>query len=382
MGFLMRAFYVIACMLLLTGCKTGVFLTRPLETRPQEWSQQSCDASRSNRCASGISVPLHAAWSASLSETPIAASPIVVDNVIMVAGARGTIDCYNLVTGKSEGHIGLGSTLVCTPAAMNGMLCVAPAHPEVNAGIVNLKENRIERYLDASWIEAPPLAFPGRFVLASMDGRVSCFQADSGCFPVWTSRFPTRFYAAPSLIDSLVIVAGANGDVYALSAASGVQSWRVPTFSPITAAPLCVNGNVIVVNRAGAVLALDARNGRKAWSRVLSGMIHCTPAADDKRLYVAAADGTIHSLSLNDGKELWSSKPGGPVPGAPVVAGIHIVGATNDGTLFVLDGVTGAVLWRTEIDARIVSGPVVQNGYVAVCTDEGSLLVYRPGGDK
>jgi outer membrane protein assembly factor BamB len=96
-----------------------------------------------------------------------------------------------------------------------------------------------------------------------------------------SARTPRAFLSALNVFDrrdpgyvtggvgvalGLVLLGTAQGEVVALSAADGSESWRVDVGSEVLAAPAGGNGLVFVQTIDGRLLALERSSGQVRWS--------------------------------------------------------------------------------------------------------------------
>ncbi len=361
---------------LLAACGSGVRLARPLTAGAGDWAQLGGDAGRSGVATSSLAVPLALLWTGSMSEAPLAVSPLVVDGMVLCTGARGTIDALDLRTGAAMGSLKRSGVVKAVPAMVDGVLAVAQAQPGIPTWLADCRGMREAGVVDASWIEAPVLGLPGRIVTASVPGRLACHRiADTAA--LWTRDLPTRLLAAPSLSPHGVVVAGANGDVWCIDASSGGIRWRVPTGAPVTAAPVCVDDAVCVATGSGLLLCLDAESGRERWRLDAHAPFHAAPACDASTLVAASADGMVVACDSRTGGERWRTALGGLVGLPPVITGEHVALCRTSGELRLLRMADGATVWSTDIAGRIVAGPVVAGGILLVITEDGEVRAWK-----
>jgi outer membrane protein assembly factor BamB len=111
------------------------------------------------------------------------------------------------------------------------------------------------------------------------DGHVMALDANTGAvlwtFPITDPQDPVRGGSAgPVLVhDSLVVVAGVNGRVYALSRATGQAQWTYLGAGSYTAGVAIVDQTVIVAGDAGAVEGVDLSSGRRLWGTGLGSSV-------------------------------------------------------------------------------------------------------------
>ncbi|MEX0965487.1 MAG: PQQ-binding-like beta-propeller repeat protein [Pseudohongiellaceae bacterium] len=138
--------------------------------------------------------------------------------------------------------------------------------------------------------------------------------------------------AQPALIDGVMYIGSASGQVYALSLETGCHYWTYAAIAEVRAAPTVVRAAaidktlVIVADQSNRVYALDAQTGLKVWhadpdanpwavstgAPVVAGDRVFVPVSS---MEVAAAGnpqhvcctfrGNVAALDLNSGEKLW-----------------------------------------------------------------------------
>jgi len=158
-----------------------------------------------------------------------------------------------------------------------------------------------------------PVAVGDVVALAGDDGRILCLDAATG-EPRWTSWTGARVFAAPTLTDGRVFVGSSDGYVYALDAANGRQLWRfraapvqrnmrafgyLMSTWPVNSGVLVEDGVAYaaagIVDRDGThVYALDAATGKIKWQNNETGhMDKANHKGVSMMGFLAAGDGRL-----------------------------------------------------------------------------------------
>ena len=114
----------------------------------------------------------------------------------------------------------------------------------------------------------------------------------------------------PVIADGVVYVRSADGNLYALSAATGSTLWSHPT-DPQTGSPAVANGIVYVANAGNGLSALDSGTGGVIWSFSSAQPDESSPTVAGGVVYFGTADGTVWALNAASGEVLWSYATGG-----------------------------------------------------------------------
>jgi len=165
-----------------------------------------------------------------------------------------------------------------------------------------------------------------------------------------------------------------SGASKAAVAARVAQAWRFTPDKPMTPAPpTAAGGLVFLAGDDGKVRALDAATGRQRWCCLTAGPILMPPTVAAGRAYVGSGDGNVYALDAATGRRLWTFRaaPVGrkimlygrlastwPVnTGVLVRDGVAYFGAgviDYDGTyVYALDAVTGRIKWQNNSSGHL-----------------------------
>jgi outer membrane protein assembly factor BamB len=168
----------------------------------------------------------------------------------------------------------------------------------------------------------------------------------------WTSRVSQ--VTQPMTVNvsgTTVTVAGSDGSVAAIDAASGRDLWRASVGGPI-AAGVGSDGKVAaVVTTANELVALSA--GKELWRTKMPAVSYTTPFVAGGRVFVLSADRAVSAFDGQTGRKLWTQqRPGEPLvlrhSGVMLAVGNTLVVGLS-GRLAGLDPLTGAVRWEAPI---------------------------------
>ena len=143
--------------------------------------------------------------------------------------------------------------------------------------------------------------------------------------------------STPLVVDGVMYVSGAPGDVYALDARSGLEIWRfhreqaqVNPFqiNPYNRGVAVLGQRVFVATLDDNLIALDARSGRVLWEQHIADTMQGytmtgAPLAVDNKVIVGVSGGEmgvrgfLDAYDVNDGHRLWrfDTIPGPGQPG-------------------------------------------------------------------
>lgn len=162
-----------------------------------------------------------------------------------------------------------------------------------------------------------------------------------------------NYVFTPAVVDNTLVVAGADGSLARVEAASGRVLWRIKAPTGLTAG-VGSDGSMIVVGGAkGGVLAFDM-DGKALWSTQASSEVLSSPAVGQGIVVVRSLDNRIVGLDARTGEKKWTvQRPSPPLtlrnaPGM-VVVGKEVIVAQPGGKLMSLTLATGAPRWEVAV---------------------------------
>ncbi|MGZ5847937.1 MAG: outer membrane protein assembly factor BamB [Ramlibacter sp.] len=218
----------------------------------------------------------------------------------------------------------------------------------------------------------------------------------------WTTRMGTvNFPLSVAVNGGQVTLAGGDGTVAVLDAATGRDVWRASVGAPVIAGAGSDGSTVAVVTGDNNLVALSA--GQVLWRQKLSAQAYTAPFVAGQRVFVLAADRSVSAYDGRTGRKLWTQqRPGEPLVlrqgGALLAVGDTLV-VGQGGRMAGLNPTNGSVRWEAPIATprgtndveRLVDlvGPVSRLG-TSVCArafqaaigcvdaGRGSLVWTRP----
>lgn len=172
---------------------------------------------------------------------------------------------------------------------------------------------------------------------------------------VWHTSIPALKNAsiAPQVLGQDVVVAGADGTVVSVNAASGRENWRAQVGSSLQSGVGSDGRYVAVVTASNALTVLG--QGRTLWSKPLAAASYTAPLVAGGRVFVQTADRHLSAYDAQDGSLLWTHRR----ESEPLVLrqqGIlrahgNLLLAGLSGRLVALNPDNGAVIWEAPIAA-------------------------------
>jgi eukaryotic-like serine/threonine-protein kinase len=223
-------------------------------------------------------------------------------------------------------------------------------------------------------IGSVPTAANGIVYFSSSDGEMYALSAATGRV-LWTKGIGSYDFGCAPTVDRGVVYMGGPEGLYALDARTGGMRWFLPT-GRIGSSPTLVNGVLYVGTDDGNLYAIDAVRGKRLWSFPTGGIIRSSPAVVRGVVYTGSRDDNLYAIDAVRGKRLWSFPTGGKIDSSPAVARGVVYAGSGDGKLYAVDAVTGKRLWSFPTDGSIDSSPAVANGEVYAASQGGKLYVF------
>jgi outer membrane protein assembly factor BamB len=224
---------------------------------------------------------------------------------------------------------------------------------------------------------ASPVARDGVIYLGTVDSRFHAVRGTDGG-EEWTWTGSTALYGEALVTEDSVCFVDARSELVCLSRANGNLRWRSPlhdekagdaalenkSFTHRTPVPVLADGVIYAGSADGNLYALEAATGRTLWRHDAGAPIYAGVALCGRAALVAGCfDGTILTLDRRDGAELRRVRIGGPIVSAPVIAGDIAVVGSRDYLLYGVSLSRAAVAWKysywfswVESTPRLVDG--------------------------
>jgi glucose dehydrogenase len=171
---------------------------------------------------------------------------------------------------------------------------------------------------------------------------------------------------APVYYEGKVYFAFLDGELVAIDAATGKQSWARNLHSHLESSPMAAKGTLYLGTDETNVIALRASDGKILWQFNSPGAIKASPSYHDGRLFVADYQGAMFCLDAATGKPVWRTNTTKLPPfgkggfySSPAISFGRAYAARDDGTVFAFDEKTGKVRWSFPTNNYVYGSPAV-----------------------
>lgn len=189
-------------------------------------------------------------------------------------------------------------------------------------------------------------------------------------------RFDTggEVYSSPAVANGVLYVAGKDGMLYALDAASGTERWRFTISEYVTRSSPAIIDGTVYIGGGFAFYALDAATGQQRWSVPIRYAGQASPTVANGVVIVTSQEGWIYALKAETGETVWRAATDGLAFGAPAIIGDQVIYGTDNGVVSNVELASGRLTWRATVAGAVFASPVVSESTVMVTTQAGTLI--------
>ena len=296
---------------------------------------------------------------------PIDSSPAVADNMVFFGARSKRVIALNALTGEliwefvTDGNPTSGSPLV-----KDGVVYIGSGIGKLYA-LDALTGNLMWEYVTRDWVTNTPALTDNLLVLASMDGRVTIHDTNTG-----KRRFSFRglgplIFGSPTINSDSAYVTYRNGYVVSVN----IHEEEVLFYSRYYRArlQLWLWG---IWSHPGLPKGVN-------WIRPMGSTIHSTAAADNEKLYVPTESGLLHALNNQTGERVWIYDARPLQLSSPTIIENTVLITDDKGHLHSVNKETGEQQWRMKLAQNVTSTPVVADGVLYLASKDGNLYAFE-----
>ncbi len=242
------------------------------------------------------------------------------------------------------------------------------------------------RYASGSEIVNTPVAGNGRIYCANTRGMV--FAVDLKGREIWSRTLmrpvlkkegpqPEALDAPLLYHEGRVIVAAADGALYALDGATGKVAWQVEMDATFLGSPTYGKGRIYLVTQDEGVLqARSVETGALLWKSEAVARCDGSPSVGADFAAFGSCDAALHVRSLEDGGVLFDIPidDDSQIAGGVAIDGKAVFSGSRSGAVVHANGKTGKIVWMNR-DSRdeIFTTPAVTKDWVIVASQDGMI---------
>jgi eukaryotic-like serine/threonine-protein kinase len=295
----------------------------------------------------------------------VVSSPVIADGVVYIASMDGHLFAIDEETGKEKWNFKSRMPIASTPAIDGGTLYFVSSAGSLAALDIATGKPK--------WVFATE--FERKFEAKNLHGYPSPAQTIPDAWDLWTS--------SPAVVNGKVYFGSGDGNIYAVTADTGIELWKVQTKDVVHASPAVVNNTVYIGSWDSTLYALNADTGDEKWTFQAGqdNTIHnqvgfqSSPAVAEGVVYVGCRDGHVYALDAANGHKKWDySTNKSWVNGTPAVRdGVVYVGTSDSSRFMALDARNGHLRWNFPAKAYMFSSAALAGDLAYVGDHNGKL---------
>jgi len=296
-------------------------------------------------------LPAEEAWAVTLPSPPSA--PGALDEArVYFPLQSGEIVALNRETGETEWSVPFESA--ATPVVGDGVVYVAGAR-ELQAIQKSSGQLGWTASLDAETLGSPVLQGDLILFLVKPD-QLRALRASDGS-ESWRRAIGAEA-SSPALATDTTGIWLANGSRLRKFASSDGQLIWEQELGGVLGQPAVAGDRVFVGSTDNSLYALDAERGRLAWRSKAGGDV-VGAVADERLLYVASLDNLLRALRPGSGNQIWKQNLSTRTTAPPSSFGGIVIVSGNNPTLSTFDATSGAPIASLAMAADLQGVPLV-----------------------
>lgn len=391
---------LITLMTLLLAGPAGLRAEEGEESAAEAWPMFRGVVAGSGRSAARIALPLAERWHRQIDKTAFEATPVVSAGRIFVGDLDGTFHCLDLVDGKTiwsfKTDAGFPSAAAVSTDPDMPLVVVGDGAGMVRAFDVTSGDLRWTHETGGE-VSGGPTLLPGpdglRVLIGSQDATLACLSLADGTVR-WKHAIADQIRCSPTVAAGKVLLAGCDGKLHVIDAATGTEDVAVAIDGPTGTTPAAAGSLALFGSEGGVFWAIDVTAGTVAWKLVPqgNGQAYRSSAAIAGDVALVGTRGrAVEAFAIADGARVWRQGMRGRVDGSPVV--VHLGGAAADasgglaaivgdsaGKVVVLRTTDGEILWEFDAGNGFASSPAVAAGCVIMASGDGTIWCFGAEG--
>ena len=248
-----------------------------------------------------------------------------------------------------------------------------------------------KKSLPESGFEGTAVVADGVVYVGDNDGTFYAYQLLDGT-EVWQQKFEdSGFIAGPTLHQGKIYIGDFNGIIRALDAKDGSLLWQYESQGESYAAPNVVDELVLATTEAGELVALAVETGQLQWKFQIEAPLRCWPTVVERQVLLAGCDERVHSVDISTGKEVAGVDIDGPTGATPAVFAGKVLFGTEQGSFYAIRVPAMEIVWRYQdpesiqpihtaaaVDSRAAVYGTQGKKFYAISPDTGNLLWTFP----
>ncbi|HMP79910.1 MAG TPA: PQQ-binding-like beta-propeller repeat protein [Pirellulaceae bacterium] len=198
---------------------------------------------------------------------------------------------------------------------------------------------------------------------------------------LWEFTVPNgAFQAAAAIVDvgtqKLVVIADADGRVYALDFEHGQRVWEFNGELGFATTPAYRNGRFYIGDVTGVFYCLNSE-GNEVWRFASQQQVDSSANFFDDCVLFGSQDASLYCLRAETGELVWQVETGDQIRCSPTIVGGRAFAAGCDGYLHMIDLQTGQPLDKVDIRSPTGSTPAARDQMIFFGTEQAGFLAVN-----
>jgi len=380
----------------LTLATTVGMAAQPEKAPADAWPMARGCPAGTGRSQLPLALPLAEHWHRSFDKTAFGAVPVIAAGTVYVGDLDGTFHALDLETGETRWSFTAEAAGFPSAAAVSLDERVPLVVVGDDTGVVRAfdrAKGTVEwEYETDGEISGGPTIVAAerdgdepRVFVGSQDASLACLHLADGALR-WKHSIADQIRCSPTVAEGRVFIAGCDGKLHVIDAATGTEVSAVPIDGPTGTTPAAADGRVFFGTEGGTFFGIDVRGAAVAWRMAPAANAQAyrsSAAVADGLVIVGSRGKAVETFALGDGARGWRRAMRGKVDAAPVIVpnatgtGCFALVADMAGRIAALDAATGEPAWEFDAGGGFSAGAAVAAGRVVLAGDKGTIWCFR-----
>ncbi|MFC1910808.1 PQQ-binding-like beta-propeller repeat protein [Chloroflexota bacterium] len=234
---------------------------------------------------------------------PIVAGMANDNDTIYVSDSSGKIIALDAATGDMKWEFQASDKVWSTPI-IDGNTLYAGCFDNKLYAIDKTTGIKKWEFATGGAIQSSPLVYQNAVYFGSFDRKLYAVDAETGT-EKWSFGCEKWFWAKPLAYGDTILACGLDGFAYLLDAQTGEKKADFNLGSPVASSPVMINENVFIATHGGSIFKLNTTNDNIRVIATVDTQVNAPLSANDKILYVHTSSSlTIHPIDIESGAKL------------------------------------------------------------------------------
>jgi outer membrane protein assembly factor BamB len=257
---------------------------------------------------------------AGVSRVAIYGTPVVVGDLVYIAGYNGEIHAYNISNISSERWV----------------------YP---------RKGNLEPFVGGL------VVVQDKLIIGNADGKVYALDSATGD-KKWEFVTDDKIWATPAIDGDTVYIGSFDKKLYALNVSDGSKKWEFDAGGAIISTPLVYNGMIYIGSFDRNLYAISTANGNLKWKFTGKSWFWAEPVVFNDNIYAGCLDGNMYVLKAGTGEKVKAFELESGISSQPVMVDSSIIFATRKGVIYSIDTASQEIKQIADIKTD-VDGPLM-----------------------